>query len=225
MDLNLDKVMLSSNKGLVYTPMIVSGEDTLKMPAVEVMGRKRYIYYLRNQQTATPNPLVVAQRNNKKPQTIHYAYTVPYSSWMKNSQMLVAHDACGCNQTLLEEGILNSLGNALSTPDKLYHAYIEPKAEPIKRRQENGSAKLNFPINKWDIVYDLGNNASELETIRKTIDLVKNDPDVTITSIILHGYASPDGRYANNEKLAHNRTQALNNYLLKTYPIDQNCLR
>ena len=61
-----------------------------------------------------PNPLVVAQRNNKKPQTIHYAYTVPYSSWMKNSQMLVAHDACGCNQTLLDEGILNSLGNALS---------------------------------------------------------------------------------------------------------------
>lgn len=152
MDLNLDKVMLGSNKGLVYTPMIVSGEDTLKMPAVEVMGRKRYIYYLRNQQTATPNPLVVAQRNNKKPQTIHYAYTVPYSSWMKNSQMLVAHDACGCNQTLLDESILNSLGNALSTPDKLYHAYIEPKAEPIKRRQENGSAKLNFPINKWDIV-------------------------------------------------------------------------
>lgn len=221
MDLNLDKVMLGSNKGLVYTPMIVSGEDTLKMPAVEVMGRKRYIYYLRNQQTATPNPLVVAQRNNKKPQTIHYAYTVPYSSWMKNSQMLVAHDACGCNQTLLDEGILNSLGNALSTPDKLYHAYIEPKAEAIKRRLENGSAKLNFPINKWDIVYDLGNNASELETIRKTIDLVKNDPDVTITSIILHGYASPDGRYANNEKLAHNRTQALRNYLLKTYPIDQ----
>ena len=48
MDLNLDKVMLGSNKGLVYTPMIVSGEDTLKMPAVEVMGRKRYIHYQRN---------------------------------------------------------------------------------------------------------------------------------------------------------------------------------
>ena len=70
---------------------------------------------------------------------------------MKNSQMLVAHDACGCNQTLLDEGILNSLGNALSTPDKLYHAYIEPKAEPIKRRQENGSAKL---MEQWRMISD-----------------------------------------------------------------------
>jgi hypothetical protein len=50
---------------------------------------------------------------------------------------------------------------------------------------------------------------------------VKNDPDVTITSITLHGYASPDGSYANNNKLSRNRTQALYNYLLKTYPIDK----
>ena len=41
MDLNLDQIQLASNKGLIYTPMILNEKDTLFMPSVEVMGRKR----------------------------------------------------------------------------------------------------------------------------------------------------------------------------------------
>ena len=124
MDLNLDKVKLGSNRGLIYTPIILNEQDTLKLPSVEVMGRKRYIYYLRNKKSATTNPLIVAQRKNNQAQTIHYAYTTPYQDWMKNSMFAIGHDTCGCNQTLLADGILNPEGEALSTPAKLYHAYI-----------------------------------------------------------------------------------------------------
>ena len=60
MDLNLDQVKVASNKGLVFTPIIYKGEDTLKLPAVEVMGRKRFVYYERTKKTATENPLIVA---------------------------------------------------------------------------------------------------------------------------------------------------------------------
>lgn len=218
MDINLDQVKLSGNKGLVYTPVIYKGEDTLKLPAVEVMGSKRYIYYQRTKMTATQNPLIVVKRENKEPQTLHYAYTVPYQDWMKDSKFAIAHDACGCNQQLLAENILSPHGDALATPQQLYHAYQQPKAEAVKVRQENGSARLNFRVNKADILANLGNNKNELATIHKTLDLVKDDPDVNITSITLHGYASPDGSYANNERLANRRTQALYNYLQKAYP-------
>ena len=218
MDLNLDQVKVASNKGLVFTPIIYKGEDTLKLPAVEVMGRKRFVYYERTKKTATENPLIVAKRENKKSQTLRYAYTTPYREWMKNSNFAISNDACGCNQKLLAENLLTNNTEALTTPQQLYQAYREPKAEVVKVRQENGSARLNFRINKWDIVKELGNNSNELATIKQTLDLVKNDPDVTITSITLHGYASPDGNYANNDKLSRNRTQALNQYLLKTYP-------
>lgn len=74
MDFKLDDIILGSNRGLIYTPMIVNDEDTLKLPAVEVMGRKRYIYYQRNNATASKNPLIVEQRQNKKKQTLHYIY-------------------------------------------------------------------------------------------------------------------------------------------------------
>ncbi len=225
LDLNLDKVNLASNRGLVYTPTILNDQDTLQLPAVEVMGRKRYIYYQRNHQSATEKPLIVAKRNNGEAQTIHYAYSVPYEDWMKNSQFAIGHDACGCNQTLIAENVLSPEGEALCKPENLYLAYVQPKAEAKKVRRENGSARLNFRVNKWDIVTDLGNNAKELENIAQTVNLVKDDPDVTITSITLHGYASPDGGYANNEKLAANRTQALLNKLVGTYSIDRKLMK
>ncbi len=161
----------------------------------------------------------MALRKNKTAQTLHYEYAAPFSDWMKNSNFAISNDACGCNQQLLDEGILNPEGRAFSTPKNLFNAYVQPKAEAVKARKENGSARLNFKVNKWDILYDLGNNASELDNIRKTLDLVKNDSDVTITKITLHGYASPEGGYANNNKLSLNRTQALLQHILKTYPI------
>ena len=225
MDLNLDKVKLSSNRGLVYTPTILNDNDTLKLPAVEVMGRKRYIYYLRNHKAATENPLIVTKRNNGEAQTLHYAYTVPYEAWMKNSQFAIGHDACGCNQTLLADNILTDEGKFIYTPENLQYAFVQPKAEAQKVRNESGSARLNFKVGKWDVVSNLGNNAKELENIQKTISLVKDDADVTITGITLHGYASPDGKYAGNEKLARNRTNALLNKLVSSYGLDKKLMK
>ena len=48
--------------------------------------------------------------------------------------------------------------------------YVQPKAEAVKARKENGSARLNFKVNKWDILYDMGNNANELEKLGATYD-------------------------------------------------------
>lgn len=219
MNFQLDQLKLKSNKGLVFIPMIVNQDDTLQMPAVEVMGRKRYIYYQRNHQTATPQPLVVERRKNGTAQTIAYGFSTPYHSWMDNSQLVIGQDVCGCNQAILAEGLLCPMGEALMGEMQPLYAYIQPKAEPIKARQEKGTARLQFNINKANINTNLGNNSAELDKMRKTIDLVSNDPDVRITSILLHGYASPDGSYANNDKLAANRTQAVYDYLRSIYPL------
>lgn len=38
MDLKLDNLQLKSNQGIVLIPMIVNRDDTLQMPAMEIMG-------------------------------------------------------------------------------------------------------------------------------------------------------------------------------------------
>lgn len=222
MEMSLDKLKLKSNRGLVVIPMIVNGTDTLKMPAAEIMGRKRYIYYQRTGKTATFEPLMVVRRKNGEPQKFTYAYTTPYRKWMNGSQLVIGQDVCGCDQTLIEEGLLCRVGEAIPRPHKKCDTPPPAKTRVERIRQEKGSIRLAFNINKAIISENLGTNRAELDKMRKTIEQVKKDPNVRITSIILHGYASPDGNYAHNEKLALSRTKAVYDYISSLCHIDKN---
>lgn len=225
MDIRLDDLKLKSNRGLMLVPMMVNGEDTLRMQAVEVLGRKRYIYWQRNGATMTETPLVVERRHNGEQQTVTYKTEVSYEDWMTNSSLVLAEDNCGCTQSLLGNALTSDGGEALLGPWKCAYAYVEPDPEPVKERHESGVARLNFHLDKYDIVPSLGNNRAELDSIRRTIDKVRDDADVTITSIELHGYASPDGNYYHNADLARNRIRALYLYLRDMYNLPDGLYR
>lgn len=45
----------------------------------------------------------------------------------------------------------------------------------------------------------------------------KNDTNVVISHIDIHGYASPEGPYSNNERLARERTRTLKDYVCSQY--------
>lgn len=218
MNIDMSRLDLGANEGVVLIPMIVNGTDTVKLPAAEIYGRKRYIYYQRNNKTATPDPAVVERRYRGRAQTVAYNATTPYRDWMNNSTLVMGEGLCACDQTPLGDNNNETVHRVnLSGQWKLQYAYIQPNPETVKHRAESGSARLNFVVDKYDIRPDFGNNAAELRKIRQTIDLVKTDKDVELTGIRLHGYASPDGRYAHNAELAANRTNALRNYLRNYY--------
>lgn len=103
-------------------------------------------------------------------------------------------------------------------------AFTAPQKEDVKRRVLEGSAYLDFPVNKVVIYPDYRKNPAELAKIRQTIDVVKEDTTVYITAVGIHGYASPEGSYSNNVRLAKGRAEALKNYLLKLYNFDKNIM-
>ena len=78
-------------------------------------------------------------------------------------------------------------------------------------------AYIDFPVNKTVIYPDYRGNVVELAKIRNNIDSVRNDKDITITSLSIKGFASPEGTYANNERLAKGRTEALKDYVESLY--------
>ena len=49
--------------------------------------------------------------------------------------------------------------------------------------------------------------------MEETINVVRKDPNTTITHIDIHGYASPEGSYKNNTRLAEGRAQAFKDYV------------
>ena len=94
---------------------------------------------------------------------------------------------------------------------------IMPDPEDDKRRQLEGHAFLDFPVNETVIYPDYRKNPDELARIQKSIDSVMFDRAVTITRITLHGYASPESPYSNNTRLAKGRTESLKSYLIRQY--------
>ncbi|MDE5869369.1 MAG: tetratricopeptide repeat protein, partial [Muribaculaceae bacterium] len=57
------------------------------------------------------------------------------------------------------------------------------------------------------------------------IRFCKSVPDTKITSLSIAGYASPEGSYANNERLAKGRTEALADYVQKLYTFPKNLMK
>ena len=105
----------------------------------------------------------------------------------------------------------------------VYHFnFVTPKAETEKARNLSGRAYLDFVVNTTDIRPDYRRNAEELAKVRQTIDAVRQDPNTSITHISIHGYASPEGSYANNTRLAQGRAQAFKDYvqMLMTLPAE-----
>lgn len=227
MDLDLSNMFLSENRGIIFTPMFVNAEDTVKLPAAEIMGKARYVYFLRRHKAATESPAVVVKRNNGKPQVVHYSCAVPFENWMSQSQLIMGEGLCGCDQTLLSSNPFQSLRGVNLRPDEWNYqfAYVQPSDEDVKMRMASGTARLDFPIGSSTIIPDFGKNASELMKIRHTIEPINDDPDIKVTKIILHGFASPDGGYAVNLRLSHKRTAALSNWLINEYHFPTDALQ
>lgn len=215
--LHLDSLQLKSEQQLVFTPLI-AGEDTIALNPIIINGKNQSIRYLRKSSSLKNSQALVVRRKNDTEQQVLFSQTLPYKKWMKAFNLSMTEDLCGCGNLMDQDTTL--MANIQPTPRISRDHYVKPKAEAIKVRAEKGEAYLSFKLNKSDILADFRENATELGKITSTIDLVKNDKDVSITNIDIHGYASPDGPYDNNVRLANNRAAALRNYVCNLYTID-----
>ena len=205
--INLDIVLqenlkLASNQVATLTPFLEADGKTQILPSIIVYGRKRDIVSQRNHQTPE-NTYTILRRKQHQAQKVNYLVQMPFRAWMRNANMKLNIDLCGCCDILEENsGELITRLNILPLKLKPAIAYITPKAENVKHRAVEGSAFLDFPVNKIIIYPEYRRNTSELAKIRATIDTVRNDKYTTLTSIRIHGYASPEGSYANNTRLS-----------------------
>ena len=219
LDIDLSTVGVPSNKMVLFTPMVVNGEDTLSLSSVGVLGRRRYFYYERNQKRY---PEVFENenfRNNDKPNSFKWAETMPYEKWMDGSSLKLRKQVFGCCNDLVEESIVDL------TQYNDYHPvfkWIVPEAELEKVRFLEGSAFIDFVVSTTDIRPDYRENRRELGKIIGTIDSLKADADIKMDTITIKGFASPESPYDNNTRLAKGRTQALKDYVTQLYAFDEN---
>jgi len=223
MNLNLSGMEVGRNRSIVVTPLFYAEGEEEWLPAIEVMGRTRYLYYQRNEESLyADSPYTIIKKDKNATQQVGYQVSVPYRKWMDRASLVVAEDTCQCGEVSKGNSILLAQADLVFTPRL---AYISPQAETRKARALSGEAYLDFPVNKTVIYPEYRRNTAELAKIRATIDTIRTDKDFSITRISLKGYASPEGRYAANVRLSEGRTDALKDYLMGEYGFEASLFR
>lgn len=221
MDVDLTGLQLKSSHEMVFTPALVTADHQLLMPAVVVAGRNRYYHYVRNDHQLDGRELY----REGKAEKIHYQASVPFEQWMETAELVLQQDSCGCQELLMEnEDLLATLDFKPRVFAPTF-VYIQPEVEAVKVRDVKGQAYIDFPVNRTEIYPDYRRNPEELKKIIATIDEVKNNPDTRITSIAIKGYASPEGSYQNNTRLAKGRTATLKDYVQKQYQMAEGVMK
>lgn len=205
-----------SNESVTLIPQLTDSLDNfIQLPAIYVNGRKQHIVFQR--ETARREKYYEEiRRNNKRSQTLHYLRSIPFAQWMNHASLHLIEKECGCGIPRHTDSTFLTHVNIL--PHIHPHvAFIAPRVEEKKLREESGRAYLDFPLNETTIYPQYRNNPAELAKINHSIHLIKNDTNVVISHINIHGYASPEGPYSNNERLARERTRTLKEYVCHRY--------
>ena len=217
MKLDLSHIEVGRNRTLVYRPLLMKEDSVAELTPIIVNGRVRHIQYQRLERAEDfPNEIEIRRKNGTE-QTLDYHARIPYTSWMNKSEVVMVCDLCGCGWESLQNDRSSLFPvNLVHEPVVPAVLYITPLAE-VKVREKSGSAYLDFPVNQTVIRPDYRRNSTELAAIDATIQSVEDDPNATITKVTIKGYASPEGSYANNQRLAEGRSNALLEYVKKLH--------
>ena len=196
MNLDLSGVRMKQQHTAELVPVLVSKDGTQEQafPSIVVNGKIRN-RALKREEALTGNPRytnvnTTIRRKNGEPQTVDYQATAPFEKWMYDGRLEVREAVTGCAEC--DEGGETSTVDPLVLPRFIPNyvtALREPAPEPVKRRDEVRSARLQYRQDSYTTDPKFKNNANVLSEVQASIDAVKENKDLTITGIYVTGYA------------------------------------
>ncbi len=226
--LDVDGRSVGTKERWEITPVIEAGAEAEELPPIVVSGRSRANMFRRARKLGhstvdygVPNALMNETVRRGEGRSVVYNITLPWQSWMSGASLnLYPRLITCCNDLELDKEQLAVLTAPAMLETRVPRvSYIEPVREKEKMRAIVKTARIDFHVNRSIIVPSLNRNTAELATIEATIDEVRNHSDLTFRSIELTGYASPEGPYDNNDRLAAARVKAVMNYVAENYGV------
>ena len=162
MEFVLDELDLKADQLMAFQPVITSADGSREMPLTPflVTGRRAHIYHERAGSDAYPDA-VETRRRNGTAQTYDYTDVAVYKPWMKGATLAVMQDLCACGDKL-EQASAQSVRSDYDPCDEVQYAFVTPKVEQPKVREERGSAFLAFRVNRTEIDPQYRKNPEEL---------------------------------------------------------------
>ena len=220
---------------LILEFAVETADRRLVLPVVVYTGSTRYHYERRREELSgayhvEPYRVYKGIKKNRT-YALNYTLSIPYYIWMEHAGVTYreyTHDCAGDRQT--SNGILIADLNPApvyvepeiwkSNPALYAHlvSFLVPKVEEIKARASVISLPIGFPVNVTEVRPSFGNNQHELMRADSLVQSLENNDLLTINGISIRGYASPEGKFTVNERLARGRSQNFKQYLVNKYP-------
>jgi outer membrane protein OmpA-like peptidoglycan-associated protein len=209
-------------QGINITPGIETDNAVLLLPTFTVVGRNRnrvLTRFYRNTGQEQPDFDI----DWLDSYSFIYNVRVPLQSWMQNARLSIRQEILGhrghsVNTHFLTNERVLFAQQQQQVPVQLPYQ-VQPQVtirEPERQEkivQMHATAFLDFPQGISTIRPNYRRNPIELNRIRESVLRVINDPDVEVQSIYIRGFASPEGSWESNNRLARARAIAVRNYI------------
>ncbi len=231
-DVTASEQVVSSGEALHIIPVYRAGQDELHFPKVLFNGKKRAKYYRREQALLSheaywaQKPYAEVILDSRRPETVSYRITEPLPFNMSENGTIsleqYVEDCCDLRLVGIQSLPLRVVETALPVEKPVVTrpvyegsvTFIRPKKEVVKERNEILTLRINFIVDRHDILPHYANNAAELQKADKLLGLLSNrDETYRITSASIKGYASPEAPYYYNLKLSQRRADSFKQYL------------
>lgn len=105
-------------------------------------------------------------------------------------------------------------------------SFLEPDVgAAAKRHAESVTLYLDYPLGRDDVLPHYKDNHTQLDKLAAVLSPLVKDNFSTIEEIEVCGYASPDGDYRNNERLAADRSRQFAVYMRGAYTLSPRTVR
>lgn len=193
--------------------------------------------------------LIQLYKRHSAPRPVSYHIGVPYSVWMGDAALLLRQEVKDCCDLQLlgvdtisvrlftgqmigrqtapvrqyVEPLITAPSVTYSVRDiELYASmlsFLEPTVEHDKKLDEKAVFYIDYPLGSDNILPDYRNNRTELQKLDSLLSPLSAGDYSSMEHIRVCGYASPDGTYIDNERLATSRTGFFASYICSTYGI------
>lgn len=228
---NLDSRRVRSTQRWEVTPFVVSTDGThrVEMPQMVVNGRfqrqmeRRWEKIHKGTPRETGATLIYENLRRGSRRAPVYSHEVAWQNWMNDSWLELHSRYFTCSRT--GEQHMRVIKTAIPAPATKPRAELtKPAPKVVLPVDANGkgslkqTAMIEFPVNGHEIDPTLARNSEELGKIRDVLAAVR-DSEMVLVSLALHGYASPEGKFYVNDRLAAQRVEALKQWIVNTFGI------
>lgn len=220
LDIKASALEIKCNGQLKVEFAIETAGRRLVLPAVIYSGAQRYRYERRRETLSNayilkPYHIYKGVRKSRSYE-LRYGISIPYCAWMKHAAITwreYLHDCSGDH--------LSAQGRLVADLAIFRNlvSFLVPEVEEVKARVSVVSLAIGFPVNVTDVRPGFGNNAYELMNAYSLVTTLQQRNELLeIRGVSIRGYASPEGSYANNERLARGRSEGFRRYLTTKFP-------